>query len=82
MQPFSRNAAQAIALLAVDNVCLSKEGLKLFSAVDSGEMTIEDAKEAIKARARAYGCSTTIKTTPRIENTDPQRRMNNSTTSK
>lgn len=55
MRTFTRSANQTLALLAVDNIYLSKSGLDLFAAVDRGEVSIADAKESIKARAHAYG---------------------------
>ncbi len=59
MHTFSRTTNQTLALLAVDNIYPSKAGLELFAAVDRGEMSAADAKESVKARARAYGSATT-----------------------
>ncbi len=49
---WSQSASQAMAILAVDNILLDIEGLKLLEALDRGEishdeaiaMTIEEAK--------------------------------------
>lgn len=57
MSELSRTGRQALAILAVDNIQLSKAGLNLFSAVDRGDMSIEEAKDSVRARARAYGAS-------------------------
>jgi len=62
MHTFSRTTNQTLALLAVDNIYPSKAGLELFAAVDRGEMSAAEAKESVKARARAYGAAST--TTP------------------
>lgn len=70
MSTLSRNAAQALAILTVDNIRLSKAGMELFTAVDTGEMTIAEAKEAIKTRARAYGSRNILKTTHQSKNND------------
>lgn len=51
----SKTSKDTLALLAVDNIYPSKAGLALFIAVDSGEMTTEEAIEAIKQRAFRYG---------------------------
>lgn len=51
------NAVDSLALLAVDNIYPSKEGLALFAAIERGEMTVEEAKEVVKQRARQYGGS-------------------------
>jgi hypothetical protein len=59
MHIFSRSAKQTLGLLAVDNIHLSSQGLNLFAAVDRGEMTTDDAKEAIKKRAYAYAATGT-----------------------
>jgi hypothetical protein len=44
-----------LALLAVDNIKMSPEGMALLHRIDRGDMTIEEAKEAIKQRAIRYG---------------------------
>ena len=64
MSSFSCNSLQALAILAVDDIRPSKAGLKLLHAVDSGEMTIEEANEAIKVRAREYGATATMTIKP------------------
>lgn len=55
MSSFSRTANQTLALLAVDNIYLNKQGLDLLAAVDRGELSTAEAKEAVRSRARAYG---------------------------
>lgn len=51
----SKTSKDTLASFAVDNIYPSKAGLALFIAVDSGEMTREEAIEAIKQRAFRYG---------------------------
>jgi len=51
----SKASKDTLASFAVDNIYPSKAGLALFIAVDSGEMTREEAIEAIKQRAFRYG---------------------------
>lgn len=57
MSSFSPSANQTLALLAVDNIHLNKQGLELFAAVDRGDMSTAEAKDIIKNSARAYGAA-------------------------
>ncbi len=53
-QPLSWSAEQALAILAVDNLVVDKEGLRLLKAVDSGELTYDEAIETILQQAAEY----------------------------
>jgi hypothetical protein len=44
-----------LALLAVDNIKMSPAGMALMHRVDRGEITTEEAIEAVKQRAIRYG---------------------------
>lgn len=54
-KPTKFKADVTLDLLAVDDLYPSKAGLELFEKIDRGEMTIEEAKEQVKIRARKYG---------------------------
>jgi len=47
-------AEQAIALLAVDGIHPSREGLVLLESISAGDMTYEQAIQAILDRATRY----------------------------
>ena len=51
---WSWSARQALAILAVDNLVVSEEGLQLLKAVDQGLMTHDEAIEATLQRAAHY----------------------------
>ena len=51
---WSWSAGQALAILAVDNLVISEDGLQLLKAVDQGHMTHDEAIEAILQRAAHY----------------------------
>lgn len=47
-------ASQSLAILAVDNIRPSQEGVALLQAIDRGEITPNQAIEAILQRAANY----------------------------
>ena len=47
-------ASQSLAILAVDNIRPSKQGIELLQAIDRGEITPNQAIEAILQRAANY----------------------------
>lgn len=51
---WSQSASQAMAILAVDNIILDSEGLKLLEAVDRGDISHDEAIAITIQEAKNY----------------------------